>query len=158
MFRFFVSPCQFLTRLHFLTTVFFFSQQPKQKKKSFAGGELDLAVLPSFAQSKRKNEDWFRRGDGVCVWVCLRFACVSMCVGWLWFCLGGVVSVCRLCLLPLGHGLCVCVFVSSALSLSVLSHCLALADPLTCFDLHLNLITFTRKYYLYYVCFASFNL
>lgn len=107
MFRFFVSPCQFLTRLHFLTTVFF-SQQPKQKKKSFVGGELDLAVLPSFAQSKRKNEDWFR-GDGVCVWVCLRFACVSMCVGWLWFCLGGVVSVCRLCLLPLGHGLCVCV-------------------------------------------------
>lgn len=154
MFRFFVSPCQFLTRLHFLTTVFV-SQQPKQKRRVLRG-ELDLAVLPSFAQSKRKNEDWFR-GDGVCVWVCAFGLPVWVCVlVLLWFCLGGVVSVCRLCLLPLGHGL--CVFVSSALSLSVLSHCLALADPLTCFDLHLNLITFTRKYYLYYVCFASFNL
>lgn len=156
MFRFFVSPCQFLTRLHFLTTVFFLTTT-KTKKKSFAGGELDLAVLPSFAQSKRKNEDWFR-GDGVCVCVCLRFACVSMC--WLVVVLSWGRGV-RLSIVfaPAGAWIvCVCVFVSSALSLSVLSHCLALADPLTCFDLHLNLITFTRKYYLYYVCFASFNL
>lgn len=35
----------------------FFLTTTKTKKKSFAGGELDLAVLPSFAQSKRKNED-----------------------------------------------------------------------------------------------------
>lgn len=60
-------------------------------------------------------------------------------------------------------GLCVCfcfVFVSSArsfsLCLSVLSHCLCLSQLfslLTCTDLHLNLITFTRKYYLFYYVF-----
>lgn len=144
-----------LNAVAFLDDCFSFSQQPKQKKKSFAGGELDLAVLPSFAQSKRKNEDWFR-GDGVCVCVCAFGLPVWVCVG-CGFVLGAwcpfVDCVCS------RWGMdCVCVFVSSALSLSVLSHCLALADPLTCFDLHLNLITFTRKYYLYYVCFASFNL
>lgn len=46
-----------LNAVAFFDDCFFFSQQPKQKKKSFAGDELDLAVLPSFAQSKRKNED-----------------------------------------------------------------------------------------------------
>lgn len=46
-----------LNAVAFFDDSFFFSQQPKQKKKSFAGGELDLAVLPSFAQSKRKYED-----------------------------------------------------------------------------------------------------
>lgn len=58
-------------------------------------------------------------------------------------------------------GLCLCfVFVSSArsfsLCLSVLSHCLCLSQLfslLTCTDLHLNLITFTRKYYLFYYVF-----
>lgn len=58
-------------------------------------------------------------------------------------------------------GLCVClcfVFVSSArsfsLCLSVLSNCLSqLFSLLTCTDLHLNLITFTRKYYLFYYVF-----
>lgn len=145
-----------LNAVAFFDDCFFFSQQPKQKRRVLRG-ELDLAVLPSFAQSKRKNEDWFR-GDGVCVWVCAFglpvWVCVLVGCG---FVLGAwcpfVDCVCS------RWGMdCVCVFVSSALSLSVLSHCLALADPLTCFDLHLNLITFTRKYYLYYVCFASFNL
>lgn len=118
MFRFFVSPCQFLTRLHFLTTVFF-SQQPKQKRRVLRG-ELDLAVLPSFAQSKRKNEDWFR-GDGVCVWVCAFglpvWVCVLVGCG---FVLGAwcpfVDCVCS------RWGMdCVCVFVSSALSFGSLT-------------------------------------
>lgn len=66
-------------------------------------------------------------------------------------------------------GLCVCLFLSQALFLSLsfgsltlsLSLAISFFSLLTCSDLHLNLITFTRKYYLYYVfClfFASFNL
>lgn len=107
-----------LNAVAFFDDCFFFSQQPKQKRRVLRG-ELDLAVLPSFAQSKRKKRgliSWWW-----CLCVCLRFACVSMCVGWLWFCLGGVVSVCRLCLLPLGHGLCVCFCLKRALSFGSLT-------------------------------------
>lgn len=109
-----------LNAVAFFDDCFFFSQQPKQKRRVLRG-ELDLAVLPSFAQSKRKNEDWFR-GDGVCVWVCAFGLPVWVCVlVLLWFCLGGMVSVCRLCLLPLGHGLCVCFCLKRALSFGSLT-------------------------------------
>lgn len=145
-----------LNAVAFFDDCFFFSQQPKQKRRVLRG-ELDLAVLPSFAQSKRKKRGLISWWWCLRVGVCLRFACVSMCVGFVVVLSWGRGVRLSIVFAPAGAWI-VCVFVSSALSLSVLSHCLALADPLTCFDLHLNLITFTRKYYLYYVCFASFNL
>lgn len=162
-FRFFVFPCQFFTRMHFwrFLHIFCYNNQTK-KRRRVVGVELDFPVLPSLSQSKQRNEDWFRGCGGgggvwVCVWMCLRFA-VSICVlvgcGFVWG-----ASVCRLLAPAPGHGLCLC-FVSSALSLSVLSHCFSVSFSLTpfnlLFDLHLNLITFTRKYYLYYVCFLFF--
>lgn len=162
-FRFFVFPCQFLTRMHFWRFLHIFCHNNQNKKRRrVVGVELDFPVLPSLSQSKQRNEDWFRGCVVVVVFGCVcvdvpSVCCEYMCVGWLWFCLGGV----RLSIVcsRAGHGLCLC-FVSSALSLSVLSHCFSVSFSLTpfnlLFDLHLNLITFTRKYYLYYVCFLFF--
>lgn len=122
MFRFFVSPCQFLTRLHFLTTVFF-SQQPKQKRRVLRG-ELDLAVLPSFAQSKRKKT---RIDFVVMVFVCVPSVCLCEYVCWLVVVLSWGRGV-RLSIVfaPAGAWI-VCVFLSQARSLFRFSHTVSLS-------------------------------
>lgn len=142
MFRFFSLPV--LNAVAFLTIFALFVTTTKTKRRRVVA-----------SQSKQRNEDWFRGcGGGVCVWV-PSVCCEYVLVGWA-LSEGGV----RLSIVctPAGAWIvcrCVCVIVSSALSLSVLSHCfsVSLCVPLTCFDLHLNLITFTRKYYLL-LCFV----
>lgn len=120
-------------------------------------------TLLTQTQTAKERERIVSRG-----W-CLRFSLCAFAV-LLWVCV-----CCRCCYRPsafvvdfvssrgMDWFVCVCfcfVFVSSArsfsLCLSVLSHCLCLSQLFslpTCTDLHLNLITFTRKYYLFYYVF-----
>lgn len=154
-FRFFVflaSSCRgCLTILHDERTT-----TKKKKKKKNWGQQLSLSLCAHRTQTRRKRGLFL---------VVLFSVCVPS---------GLAVSVCVLCatsvrrrfwMLP-GAWLFVCVFVSSArslaLSLSVRSHCLCLGLSrfLPSFshlpslsDLHLSLITFTRKYYLL-LCFV----
>lgn len=110
-----------LNAVAFFDDCFFFSQQPKQKRRVLRG-ELDLAVLPSFAQSKRKKRGLISWWWCLRVGVCLRFACVSMCVGWLWFCLGGRGVRLSIVFTPAGAWIvCVCFCLKRALSFGSLT-------------------------------------
>lgn len=129
-----------------------------KKKKSGGGGNLIVWVFVLFLQlhSFQTTKRGLIRGDGVCLCVCVPSVCCEYeFVGW-----SGwrpfVDFVCS------RRGMdCMCVFVclfclKRALSFGSLTLCLCLSlsyPSNSCFDLHLNLITFTRKYYLYYVCF-----
>lgn len=131
-------------------------KRTKQTKKMLG------KTLLTQTQTTKERERIVSRG-----W-CLRFSLCAFAV-LLWVCV-----CCRCCYRPsafvvdfvssrgMDWFVCVCVFVSSArsfsLCLSILSHCLCLSQLfslLTCTDLHLNLITFTRKYYLFFImCFC----
>lgn len=151
MFSIFCFPCQFLSRL--LDDFAWRTHKQQKNKKKNWGQQLSLcAHRPKPAERE------------VCFsWCCFQFVCLR---AWLWVC---VCCVLRPFVVDFGcfrgHGcLCVCFCLKRALalSLSVRSHCLCLrlSRFLPSFshlpslsDLHLSLITFTRKYYLL-LCFV----
>lgn len=132
------------------------AQPPKKKRRRRIGGNNSLSLSALTEPKPAEREDCFS-------WCCFQFVCLRV---WLWVC---VCCVLRPFVVDFGcfrgHGcLCVCFCLKRALalSLSVRSHCLCLGLSrfLPSFshlpslsDLHLSLITFTRKYYLL-LCFV----
>lgn len=150
MFSIFCFPCQFLSRL--LDDFAWRTHNHQKKEEELGATTLSLSALTEPKPAER--EDCFS-------WCCFQFVCLRV---WLWVC---VCCVLRPFVVDFGcfrgHGcLCVCFCLKRALalSLSVRSHCLCLSRFLPSFshllslsDLHLSLITFTRKYYLL-LCFV----